>query len=236
MKKTSLIFSQMKERLELRCCQTCPLSSKGCANPCTEARREIYGTSPFRNMVLKLSDLIFMFYCLVFRPKQYAFLRELLKRRGFSKVLSRLAMLLVIVFVIVLSIVSVTACSPMRSIHLDLKLDYGAQSDSASVTLRRLGRTFIADSNVCFTLPRKDIKCLYLNIGNERFSLPLNSNNSTFSMLSRSPISDRRQKTISLMCGLQDGKLVPLRNLNDCSKPLLILSTSATERATYINQ
>jgi hypothetical protein len=206
MKKTSLIFQQMQERFELQCCKTCPHLSKGCVNPCTEARKEIYGTSPFRNMVLKLSDLIFMLYCLVFRPKQYASLRDLLKRRGISKALSRLAMLLVVAFVIVLSIVSVTSCSPMKSLRLDLKLDYGAQSDSASVTLRQLGKTFIADSPVCFTLPRKDIKFLCLSIGKEKFILPLNSNNSIFTTLSRNQTSNRNVKMISLMCGLQNGK------------------------------
>lgn len=236
MKKTSLLFKQMQERFELQCCKTCPYSSKDCVEPCMEARREIYGSSPFRNMVLKLSDLIFILYCLVFHPKRYASLRDLLRKRGITKVLSRCLMLLVVVLGIVLSIVSLSSCSQMKSLRLDLKMDYGVLKDSASVTLRRVGRTFIADNPVCITLPRKDIKWLFLSIGNERFSLLPNSEDFILNTLLRSHINNFGEKRISLMCGLQDGKLVPLRNLNVSLRPLPILSTVKIGSETCINR
>lgn len=236
MKKASQLFKQMQDRFELQCCRTCPHLSKGCVKPCMEARKEIYGSSPFRNMALKLSDLIFILYCLVFHPKRYASLRDSLKRRGITKVLSRCLMLLVVVLGIVLSIVSLSSCSQMRSLRLDLKMDYGVLKDSASVTLRKVGRNFIADNPVYITLPRKDIKWLCLSIGNERFILLPNSGDFILNTLSRSPINSFGEKRISLMCGLQDGKLVPLRSLNASLKPPLILSIAGIGKEIYINQ
>ena len=236
MKKTSLLFKQMQDRFELQCCKTCPHSSKDCVEPCMEARKEIYGSSPFRNMVLKLSDLIFILYCLVFHPKRYASLRDLLKRRGITKVLSRCLMLLVVVLGIVLSIVSLSSCSQMKSLRLDLKMDYGVLKDSASVTLRRVGRNFIADNPVYITLPRKDIRWLCLSIGNERFFLLPSSGDFISSILSRSPINNSGERKISSMCGLQNGRLVPLRSLNASLRPLPILSTVETGKEIYINQ
>ena len=187
-------------------------------------------------MALRLSDLIFILYCLVFHPKQYESLRDLLRKRGITKVLSRCLMLLVVVLGIVLSIVSLSSCSPMKSLRLDLKMEYDAQRDSASVTLRRVGKTFIADNPVCITLPRKDIKWLFLSIGHERFSLLLNSEDSISNTLSRNHINNFGEKRISLVCGLQNGRLVPLRSLNASFIPRPILSTVGIEKEICINQ